>query len=173
MKLPALLFTALLLSTLGFTCLAQTFKLTSPDFQAGQAIPKTQACDGKGKSPALQITGTPIGAHSLALIMDDPDAPRLTAFVHWVMWNIPANTILISEGKVPNGAIQGNNSRNESHYTGPCPPSGTHHYHFVLYALDNKISLPAGASKNDLKAAMKGHILAQSELIGLYSAHAL
>jgi Raf kinase inhibitor-like YbhB/YbcL family protein len=100
--------------------------------------------------------------------MDDPDAPRPTPFVHWLLWNIPANTKAIAKGQVPSGAIQGQNSRKDNQYTGPCPPSGTHHYHFQLFALNNKPNLQTGASKEDLKQAMQGHILAQTELIGLY-----
>ena len=147
--------------------------LTSPVFQEGGRIPSKYSCDMDGVSPALAWVGVPKGAKSVALIVDDPDAPR-GIFTHWVIFNIPASENRLPEnvpanGTLPNGAIQGNNGRSKIGYTSPCPPSGTHHYVFHLYALDTQLNLQAGATKQDLLAAITGHILAEAQLTGLYS----
>jgi Raf kinase inhibitor-like YbhB/YbcL family protein len=137
----------------------------SPAFQPNSAIPKKYSCDGEGINPPLTIEGLPKEAKSLALIMDDPDAPGGT-FDHWVVWNIAPSTIKIGERSVP--GTEGLNGMRKPGYTGPCPPSGTHRYFFKVYALDTQLSLGAKSTKRDLEKAMQGHILAKGELIGLY-----
>lgn len=122
---------------------------------------------GENINPPLIISETPKGTQSLAFILDDPDAPSGT-FTHWIMWNISPDTTRISENILPPNAIQGQNSMGENHYFGPCPPSGTHHYHFQIFALDTALSLSKNASKTQLINAMKGHIMAHGEIIGLY-----
>jgi hypothetical protein len=147
--------------------------LTSPVFQDGGRIPSRYTCTRDGISPPLAWSGAPKETKSVALIIDDPDAPR-GIFTHWVIFNIPASDNSLSEnipasGVLPNGATQGSNGGGRIGYTSPCPPSGTHHYVFHLYALDTQLSLQAGATKQDLLTAMAGHILAEAQLIGLYS----
>jgi len=142
-------------------------KVTSSAFQQGGNIPSKFTCDGADTSPPLQITGVPSEAKSLVLISDDPDAPS-GLFTHWVVWNIPPHTSSIAEGSVPN-AVQGTNDFGKSGYGGPCPPSGTHRYYFKLFALDHELDLRSGAKRNQLDAAMKGHVIAQGELMGRYS----
>ncbi len=139
-------------------------KITSPAFAHNAMIPKKYTCQGKDISPPLAISDIPEGTVSLALILDDPDAPRRT-WDHWIIWNIKP-TREIKEDSTP--GTQGKNSWGRHDYGGPCPPSGTHRYFFKLYAIDNEMDLPAGATKAELEAAMKGHILEQAELIGLY-----
>ena len=139
-------------------------KLTSPAFEHNKSIPKKFTCQGRDINPELIIEGTPAGTKSLALIMDDPDAPMGT-WVHWVVYNIKPVS-LIAENSVP-GKQCLNNFRRES-YGGPCPPSGTHRYFFKIYALDTELNLPGGATKGVLEQAMQGHILDKAELIGLY-----
>src|SRR3990167_8865415 len=114
-------------------------KLTSPDFEEGGTIPREMTFDGGDVSPELNITGVPEGTKSLALIMDDPDAPRGT-FVHWVVWNIDPATTLIPRGAAHVGE-EGMTDFREQMYGGPCPPSGTHRYYFKLYALDTRLEL--------------------------------
>jgi hypothetical protein len=118
-------------------------------------------------NPPLMVENIPPKAKSLALIVDDPDAPRGT-WVHWVVWNADPGTREIKEQSIPTGAIQGMNDFGNRGYGGPCPPSGTHRYFFKLYALDTALTLGPNATKAALEAAMKGHILAEAELIGLY-----
>jgi len=147
--------------------------LTSVVFQEGGRIPSMYTCTGDGISPPLAWSGAPKGTKSVALIVDDPDAPR-GIFTHWVIFNIPASDNSLSEnvpasGILPNGATQGSNGGGRIGYTRPCPPSGTHHYVFHLYALDTQLNLQAGATKQDLLTAMTGHILAEAQLTGLYS----
>jgi Raf kinase inhibitor-like YbhB/YbcL family protein len=137
-------------------------------FNHNEQIPTRYTCDGEDINPKLDISDVPPGAKSMALIVDDPDAPMGT-WVHWVVWNIPSDRAGIEENAVPTGAVQGTNSWNKLGYGGPCPPSGTHRYFFKLYALDIEIDLKQGASKEELEKAMKGHILEQAELIGLYN----
>jgi Raf kinase inhibitor-like YbhB/YbcL family protein len=165
---------SLLLSTA--TIHAQTssaFKLTSSAFAAGVEIPEKYSCQGEDVSPALTWSGAPQKTAAWAIIMDDPDAPAGT-WVHWVMWNLPASARSVPEG-VPRreqsdeGAAQGRNSFGKIGYNGPCPPSGqTHRYLFRLFALDQKLDLAAGASRSQLDAAMKGHVLAQAEYMGKF-----
>ena len=138
--------------------------VTSPAFAHNRMIPQKYTCQGKDINPPLTISDIPEGTVSLALIIDDPDAP-LRTWDHWIMWNIKP-TANITENSTP--GIQGQNSWGRQNYGGPCPPSGTHRYFFKLYAIDSTIDLPAGSTKVDLEAAMQDHILEQAELIGLY-----
>ena len=141
--------------------------ITSPAFTAGDPIPVQFSCDGENYSPELVWNGIPEGTASLAFIMDDPDAP-VGLWVHWVLFNLPADSTGLPEGAAGVG-VDGLNSWGETGYGGPCPPGGTHRYFFKLYALDTTLDLPAGTAKDALEAAMEGHILAQAELMGTYS----
>jgi Raf kinase inhibitor-like YbhB/YbcL family protein len=131
-------------------------KLSSPAFAAGATIPKQFTCDGQDVSPPLRWSGVPSGAHSLALIVEDPDAPGGT-FVHWTLYEIDAGLSAISQGKAPPGAVQGENSFGKSGYGGPCPPKGDkpHRYMFGLYALSASPALSAGAKPDVVIAALK------------------
>ncbi len=142
--------------------------ITSPAFDNSGAVPSEYTCDGANVNPPLVMSGVPTAAKSLALIVDDPDAPRGT-WVHWTLWNIDPQTTEIKEHSVPPGAIEGVTSFGKPGYGGPCPPSGTHHYHFKLYALDTQMALDASADKARLEAAISGHVIAFHELIGLYA----
>jgi Raf kinase inhibitor-like YbhB/YbcL family protein len=144
-----------------------TVTLSSPAFGSGGAIPAKHTCDGTDINPPLEIGPVPAGTASLALIMDDPDAPAGT-WVHWVLWNIPPQTREIRENSVPSGASQGSNDWKRNSYGGPCPPSGTHRYFFKLYALDAPLKLGPATGKPELVRAMQGHILGQGELMGTY-----
>jgi len=144
-----------------------TLKLSSSAFKHNDSIPSKYTCDGADVNPPLVIENAPLGAKSLVLIVDDPDAPAGN-WVHWVVWNIAPTTNEIKENTVPSGALQGINDFRRHDYGGPCPPSGTHRYFFKLYALDMMLSLGPKANKAELERAMKGHIVAQGELIGLY-----
>ncbi|MCL4429551.1 MAG: YbhB/YbcL family Raf kinase inhibitor-like protein [Chloroflexi bacterium] len=139
--------------------------IKSPAFQHNSPIPKKYSCDGEDTNPPITIEGTPKESKSLALVVDDPDAPGGT-FDHWVVWNIPPSTTKIAEHSVP--GTEGLNSARQRGFMGPCPPSGTHRYFFKVYALDAELSLGAKSTKKDLEKAMQGHILAKGELIGLY-----
>lgn len=149
------------------------FEIQSAVFTAGGTIPKKYTCDGPDVSPPLSWTEPPSGTRSLALIMDDPDAPVGT-WVHWVLYNLPAAVRELSEGTpttetLPSGARQGTNDFRKIGYGGPCPPPGpAHRYFFKLYALDTELSLAPRATKRQLEAAMEGHILARVELVGRY-----
>ena len=150
-----------------------TFQLKSSAFSNGGAIPPKFTCDGADVSPALSWNDPPPGTKALALIMDDPDAPAGT-WVHWVLYDLPANVRELPEDvpkskDLESGARQGSNDFRRIGYRGPCPPRGsTHRYSFRLYALDQPTQLSAGAAKGDLERAMRGHILAQSELLGRF-----
>jgi len=151
--------------------------MTSKAFAANQPIPRLHTGEGKDQSPDLSWSGVPAGAVELALICDDPDAPRPEPWVHWVMYKIPTSVMNLKAGieatgapKEPAGVLQGKNSWDTLGYRGPMPPPGhgTHHYQFKLYALDTHLSLPVGQTKDQLLAAMKGHILAEAEMVGTY-----
>ncbi|HTF99767.1 MAG TPA: YbhB/YbcL family Raf kinase inhibitor-like protein [Nitrospirota bacterium] len=141
--------------------------ITSPAFKHNGLIPAKYTCDGADINPPLVIEHIPAGAKSLALIVDDPDAPRGT-WVHWVVWNIAADTKKIDEDTVPPGAAQGMNDFRQREYGGPCPPSNTHRYFFKIYALDTRLTLGENTNKLGLEKAITGHILNQAELTGLY-----
>ncbi len=147
--------------------LSKNMKLTSPAFGNNQFIPSKYTCDGQDINPPLQISGVPEEAKSLVLIVDDPDAPGGT-WDHWIVWNINPSISEIKENEVPEGAIEGLNDFEKHSYGGPCPPSGVHHYHFRLYALSKKLDLDPSSRKEDVKKAMEGFILDQTELVGLY-----
>ena len=144
-----------------------TLTITSPVFKDNGNIPKQYTCDGKDVNPPLVIENIPRGAKSLALIVDDPDAP-VDIWVHWVVWNMDPGTSEIKETSVPPGAIQGRNDFRKTSYGGPCPPSGTHRYFFKLYALDTVLTLGGNSTKHDLERAMQGHILGEAQTVGLY-----
>lgn len=149
------------------------FALSSSAFAAGAEIPQQYTCTGADTSPALAWSGAPAKSASFALIMDDPDAPAGT-WVHWVVWNVPANAHSLPEGvakreQLDDGMRQGRNSFRKTGYNGPCPPGGaTHRYFFRLYALDTKLDLATSANSSALEAAMKGHILGQAEYMGTF-----
>jgi hypothetical protein len=139
-------------------------KILSPEFQSSGFIPKKFTCQGEDVNPALIIEDIPKEAKSLALIVDDPDAPMGT-WVHWVAFDIPLIN-RAEENSIP--GKQGRNDFGREDYGGPCPPSGTHRYFFKIYALDKILNLTEGITKEELEKAMEGHILGQAELIGLY-----
>jgi len=138
--------------------------LTSPEFKNNEFIPKKFTCEGEDINPALIIKGVPAGTKSLALIIDDPDA-SIGTWVHWVVFNIPL-TEEIKENSVPGKLGMTNSGKKDFH--GPCPPSGTHRYFFKIYALDEMLNLDEGIRKGELEKAMKGHVLGEAQLIGLY-----
>jgi len=142
-------------------------KITSPAFAQRTAIPVRYTCDDQDINPPLLIDTVPNGAKSLALIVDDPDAP-VGIWVHWVVWNIPPQTREIKENSLPAGAVQGLNDWKRNRYGGPCPPSGTHRYFFRLYALDTTLDLAPTTAKAALERAMQGHVIARGELMGTY-----
>ncbi len=142
-------------------------KLSSPAFEQGKSIPKQYACDGGGAAPVLQISDVPKRAKSLALIMEDPDAPMGT-FIHWLVWNIAPDKPVLSSKELVR-YFQGKNSAEKIGYLGPCPPHGTHRYIFKLYALDIALTLQPGGTKQHLVAAMTGHVVEETELMGTYT----
>lgn len=146
----------------------ESLKIYSPDFSHNEFIPPRFTCEGEDVNPTLIFENIPEGAKSLVLIMDDPDAPMGT-FDHWIVFNIPPNVTKIEENSVPQGAQLGKNHFGRLEYGGPCPPPGNpHRYFFKLYAVDTVLELQEGASKEEVLSAIKDHILAQAELIGLY-----
>lgn len=146
-----------------------TFRIQSPAFDHESGIPALFTCDGPNISPPLSWRGMPPDTKSLALIVDDPDAPR-GDWVHWVVFNIPPKISNLDQDhrNLPSGSVQGVNDFGRREYGGPCPPGGEHRYFFKLYALDAVMDLKPGASKTDLLAAMDGHILSKAELVGRY-----
>lgn len=144
------------------------FTLTSPSFNHGSQIPSKYTCDGDNINPHLAIRGVPERAKSLALIMEDPDAPEGVA-VHWLVWDISPETKEIRENTVPFGAGEGINCWGEPGYGGPCPSEGMHRYFFRLFALDVRFKLPSDSAREKLEAAMVGHIVATAELMGTYA----
>jgi Raf kinase inhibitor-like YbhB/YbcL family protein len=138
--------------------------VTSTAFASKTSIPKKYTCEGENVNPPLTISGIPSTAKSLVLIMEDPDAPMGT-FDHWLVWNIkPTETI--GENTTP--GTEGKNGKEKTGYTGPCPPTGTHRYFFKVYALDDMLKLESGATKSVVERAMKKHVVAEGELVGLY-----
>jgi len=147
-------------------------ELHSSAFGQGQAIPSKYTCDGSDLSPPLTWVDTSPATKSLALIADDPDAPMGT-WVHWVLYNLPPTTRELREefptdGRLPDGTMQGKNDFRQSGYGGPCPPSGAHRYVFRLFALDIMLPLPTGSTAKQLRAAMQGHVLAEAQLVAIY-----
>lgn len=155
------------------TAVNKTMKLESTAFTANGMIPSQYTCDGQDISPPLRWDIPPTGTQSLALIVDDPDAPGQT-FVHWVLYDLPPEIhqlpqAVTAQDTLPGGGTQGKNDFGKLGYGGPCPPSGIHRYFFKIYAIDRELGLKSGATKAQLEAAISGHILATAELIGRYS----
>ena len=145
-----------------------TFTLSSPDFSDGSPIPPRHTCDGEDVSPALSWEGAPEGTESLALILDDPDA---RGFAHWVLFDVaPGATGDLPAGLAasPDAPPQGLNGFGRPGYAGPCPPSGSHRYVFALYALDTLLGLPGAPRADEVRQAMRGHLLAEARLTGSY-----
>ena len=149
-----------------------SLSLSSPEFSHNGGIPGAYTCDGADIAPPLEWNGAPAGTKSFALIVDDPDAPDPKApkvtYVHWVLYDIPASTARLEKGGVPQGARQGVNDWKKAKYGGPCPPIGRHRYFFKLYALDATLGDLGSPTKGKLETAMRGHVLAQAELVGTY-----
>lgn len=143
-------------------------KITSTQFIEGGEMPARFTADGENVSPDLQFADVPATAKSLVLIVQDPDAPRGT-LTHWLVWNLKPDLKEILANSPPQDAVQGVNFLGRNDYTGPNPPSGTHHYHFLLYALDATLKLPPKSDHKAVEKAMEGHVLAKAELIGLYT----
>lgn len=155
---------------------AMTLRLTSPSFTDQGEIPGVHTCEGKDVAPALAWSGAPQGTRSLALIVDDPDAPDPKApqrtWVHWVVVDLPPTATGLPEGgALPAGARSGLNDWKRPGYGGPCPPIGRHRYFFKLYALDTTLEKLQQPTKAQLEAAMKGHVLAEAQLLGTYQKH--
>jgi Raf kinase inhibitor-like YbhB/YbcL family protein len=155
---------------------AMSLTLTSPAFAPGGEIPAVHTCEGKDLSPALEWSGLPTGTKSLALVVDDPDAPDPKApkmtWVHWVLYDIPPDATSLAEGvrsgDLPKGTREGTNDWKRTGYGGPCPPIGRHRYFHKLYALDTVQPDLGAPSKSRLEEAMKGHVLAETQLMGTY-----
>jgi len=143
-------------------------KILSSAFVNQSRIPTKYSCDGQNINPPLSFDSVPAGVVSLVLIVDDPDAPG-GIWTHWTVWNINPSINEIAENSVPSGAVQGQTSFGKTGYGGPCPPAGTHRYFFKLFALDVKIDLAASADVQQLQEAIKNHIVASAELVGLNS----
>jgi Raf kinase inhibitor-like YbhB/YbcL family protein len=151
---------------------ANVFTLTSTIFKEGQPIPRQYTCDGVNVSPSLEWTAVPKTARTIAIIVDDPDAPSGT-FTHWLLYNLSSETMGLVENSpagetLKGGGQQGENDFGKVGYGGPCPPSGTHRYFFKIYALDDELALKPGAKKADVEKAMEGHIVGQAQLMGTY-----
>lgn len=170
----ALLFSLPAMSILNAQNAAKTITVSSPAFKDGQPIPEEYTAYGKGKSMPLSWSNPPAGSRSVAIVIDDPDAKTPRPFVHWVIYNIPADTKSLDAGLPttptldhPRGARQGTNSTGSVGYFGPRPPKGEpHHYHIKVFALDQELKLDAGADEPALTKAMEGHILGKGELVG-------
>jgi Raf kinase inhibitor-like YbhB/YbcL family protein len=163
---------AILFVFTNLTAEAEPMKLSSPSFTHEGTVPAKFTCDGNDTSPELIWEDAPAATKSFVLIVDDPDAPHGT-WVHWVVYNIPASVTKLPEGTTdfPKLGTQGTSSFNKKDYGGPCPPSGTHRYYFKLYALDDILKLPEGASLKDVEAAMVKHKIAEATLMGRYQRH--
>ena len=166
----------LAVGAIGLTAAEESMKLTSTAFADHQPIPKIYTCEGKDVSPPLAWSGVPAKAKSLALIVDDPDAPdpaapRMT-WVHWVLYDIPVAAVALSQGvsssALPKGTLEGRNDWDRTGYGGPCPPVGRHRYFHKLYALDTVLPDLQNPDKAALEKAMKGHVIAETQLVGTY-----
>ena len=142
----------------------QNLKITSSAFEEGSDIPSRYTCDGEDINPPLFVDNIPAGAKTLAIIVEDPDAPRGT-FDHWVAWNLPPQNIIEEERT---GGMSGKNGAGKIGYYGPCPPSGSHRYFFHVFALDTTLDIKEGVDKKALQNAMKDHILSKGTLMGRY-----
>jgi Raf kinase inhibitor-like YbhB/YbcL family protein len=145
----------------------EPFRVSSPAFESRAAIPAEYSRRGGNQSPPLAFGAIPAGAKSLALVMDDPDAPA-GDWIHWLVANIPSTTAQLPAGKTPAGAVVGANSWGAARYDGPQPPSGTHRYMIRVYALDAVLALEAGFTQGQLADAMKGHVLTQAQIEGTF-----
>ena len=143
-------------------------QLSSSAFAPGGDIPTQFSCKGDNMNPPLEIHGVPSSAQSLVLILDDPDAPG-GLFTHWIVWNILPSTSGVAQKSVPGGGVEGTNGFGKKGYGGPCPPSGTHRYIFHVFALDQKLDLPAGGKRAALDKAIASHIIARGELTARFS----
>lgn len=154
-----------------FLCASGAFamKLSSPSFSDGHPLPRACGYREENQNPELRISRVPGGTRSLALIMEDPDAPGGT-FVHWLVWNLPPTTVKLLPGKLPSEARTGRNDFGNDRYDGPAPPSGTHRYFFRLFALDERLALAPGAGRRELEEAMRGHVLDEASLMGTFAA---
>ena len=174
--LHAAIAALLAVTAIGLTAAEESMKLTSTAFAGHQSIPKLYTCEGKDVSPPLAWSGVPSKARSLALIVDDPDAPDpaapSTTWVHWVLYDIPVTVSGLSEGitssALPKGTREGRNDWDRTGYGGPCPPVGRHRYFHKLYALDTVLPDLQEPDKAALEKAMKGHIIAETQLVGTY-----
>lgn len=146
---------------------SSSLRITSPNFANGKRIPSRFTCDGPNVNPALRISNVPKKAKSLAIIVEDPDAPG-GVFTHWLIWNLPPDLKTIPENNVPKNAVEGTNSFHKRGYSGPCPPT-LHRYFFKLFALDEKLNLKAGASRKQLEQAMAGHVIDHAKWMGKYA----
>ena len=165
---------AVVLAPGGASAAASRLSISSPAFAPNGAIPSKHTCEGEDVSPALAWSGLPEGTKSLALIVDDPDAPdpaapRMT-WVHWVLYDLPPSASGLPEGvaALPAGTREGKNDWKRTGYGGPCPPIGTHRYFFKLYALDRTLGDLREPTKAALEKAMEGHVLAKAEVVGTY-----
>ncbi|OQA04096.1 MAG: putative kinase inhibitor protein [bacterium ADurb.Bin400] len=143
-------------------------EISSPAFNHFEEMPVKYSCLGDNISPPLVIEDVPESAQSLVLVVEDPDSPSGT-FMHWLVWNISPSVAEVPEGRSPSGGIEGINDSNTSGYYGPCPPSGTHRYFFRLYALDKLLELSPDTQAEDLKHAMEGRVVDETELVGLFT----
>jgi len=156
------------------------FSISSPAFRHEQSIPREHTCEGEDLSPVLHFSDPPERAASLALIVADPDAPDPKApkrtFSHWIVYDLPPDTASLEEGvsakNLPHGALQGKNDFGAVGYRGPCPPIGRHRYFFKLYALDRRLGNLGSPTREELEANMKGHVIAEAQLMGTYEKHA-
>ena len=151
------------------TATKEALTVSTPSFRPGGPIPLKYSALGQNASPALSWSAAP-AAKSYAILLDDPDAPAPTPLSHWVVWNIPPNTTMAPEGS--KSGVQGNNGHNTVGYAGPRPPAGDppHHYHFQVLALDRMLDVPAGAVRETVLAAAKGHVVAKGEVVGTFKA---
>lgn len=159
------IFTATIICSVILTTLSPgSLQITSTAFMDNSTIPYRYTCEGQNINPPLRIGAIPDNAKTLALVVEDPDAPNGTV-IHWMAWNIPV-TMDIAENSKP--GTEGYNTKGQRGYMGPCPPTGTHHYIFNIYALDTKLALPDNATRKEFEKAIQGHILAKGQLTGLY-----
>ncbi len=143
--------------------------ISSKSIPANSSIPRDFTCNGRNVNPPLEITGVPGEARSLAIVLDDLDAPS-GRFVHWTVWNLDPRVGRIEEGRVPAGAVEGETSARRTGYHGPCPPPGPpHRYFFKLYALDERLNLPRGSPVSDLENSIRNHVVDYAELMATYS----
>jgi hypothetical protein len=160
-------FLCVLACLAGRAAAGDAFSISTPAFEPGKPMPARYALADANVSPELRLANVPIRARSLVLIVDDPDAPT-GLWTHWLVWNLSSATTGIPEGKLPPEAREGENSFGNVRYDGPAPPSGTHRYFFHLYALDTKLTLPAGSDRDALRAAMEGPVVGKAETFGTY-----